>query len=356
MFYVFIFFMYRDGVMGEVEAHLRALLTSKPEYRMWLKKIIAKEEELDRRYPNNPDWRVWEVGDVGVPPWVVMKLLHFGIVERTYASSSHRYYRLVDRATVKRVLQEFERGGKPSEGAGRVVLKTHTDLKPIKLPRPEEMFHLVVGYDDYKWIMWKGIRKWLKGSKPAHFLLVGDPATGKTIFVQCLEKHLPNTVYVAGETARRGGFVERIVEGYRRYGKAFILMIDEVDKLDSDAVKTLHNLMEGVLDVPVSGKQLTVKGMRVMVIATSNRPEKIPESIMSRFGKPLVFKAYGRDEFIEVSRRVLRDEGLDEALAEKIATKLAELGVRDPRVARQVGRIVEDEEDVERAIRILIKE
>jgi len=341
--------------MSDIETHLRALLTSKPEYRMWLKKIIAKEEELDKKYPNNPDWRVWEVGDVGVPPWIVMKLLHFGIVERTYSSASHKYYRLVDRSAVKRILKEFDQGGKPTEDAKSVVSKTHTDLKSFKLPSPEEMFHLVVGYDDYKWIIWKGIKKWLKGSKPAHFLLVGDPATGKTIFVQCLEKYLPNTVYVAGETARRGGFVERIVEGYRRYGKAFILMIDEVDKLDSDAVKTLHNLMEGVLDVPVSGKQLTVRDMRVMVIATSNRPDKIPESIMSRFGEPLVFKAYDKDEFVEVSKRVLKDEGLNSRLAERIAVKLAELGVRDPRVARQVGRIVEDEEDVEKAIRILLK-
>jgi len=341
--------------MDEVETHLRALITSKPEYRMWLKKIIAKEEELDKRYPNNPDWRVWEVGDVGVPPWVVMKLLHFGIVERTYSSASHKYYRLVDRNTVKKILQEFDLGGKPVREAKHAVSKTHTELKSFRLPSPEEMFHLVVGYDDYKWILWKGIKKWLKGSKPAHFLLVGDPATGKTIFVQCLEKHLPNTVYVAGETARRGGFVERIVEGYRRYGKDFILMIDEVDKLDSDAVKTLHNLMEGVLDVPVSGKQLTVKGMRVMVIATSNRPDKIPESIMSRFGEPLVFKAYDKDEFIEVSKRVLTDEGLDKVLAKKIAVRLAELGVRDPRIARQIGRIAENEEDVERVIKILIK-
>ena len=341
--------------MSEIETHLRALLTSKPEYRMWLKKIIQKEEELDKRYPNNPDWRVWEVGDVGVPPWVVMKLLHFGIVERTYASSSHKYYRLVDRSAVKRVLQEFERGGKPTTGAERVIAKTHTDLKSFKLPPPEEMFHLVVGYDDYKWIIWKGIKKWLKGSKPAHFLLVGDPATGKTSYVQCLEKHLTNTVYVAGESARRGGFVERVLEGYKRYGKAFILMIDEVDKLDSDAVKTLHNLMEGVLDVAVSGKQTTVKGMRVMVIATSNRPDKIPESIMSRFGEPLVFKAYDKDEFVEVSVRVLKDEGLDEKLASKIAVKLANMGIRDPRVARQIGRIVESEEDVDRAIKILLK-
>ncbi len=333
-----------------IEARVRALIINK-EYRSYLERILKKEKELARKYPDKPEWQAWEVGDVGVPPWIVMKFMNYGIVERVYASSRHRYYRLVDREVIERVLGESKVSSVRSHG----TRKTHTSLKNFRLPDMETLFKTVVGYDDYKWILWKAVKKWLKGSKPAHFLLVGNPATGKTLFMECLEKHLPNIVYVAGESARRGGFVERIIEAYNRYGKEFILLIDEIDKLDSDAMKVLHNIMEGTLDIPVHGKQLTVKDVRIMVIATSNRPEKIPESIMSRFGQPLVFKTYDEEDFVKVSIEVLKEEGIDEELARKIAEKLVSLGVRDVRIPRQVGRIIESEEDIDKVIEILFK-
>lgn len=316
--------------------------------------ILRKEKELRQRYPDHPSWWDWEIGDIGAEPWHVIKLLRMGIVKRTYASSKHKYYKLVDYELTLRLVQQYSSNlskVKAKKKSGRLAPKCN----PVP-STPEELFDVVVGYDDYKWAIWKALKKWEKGAKPAHFLLEGPPATGKTLMIECIETKIGCCVYVASENARKGGLTDRIIEAYNVYGKQFILLLDEIDKMDSEAMKLLYNLMEGRLDISRRGSNIYDPDVRVMVIATSNQLYKVPEAIRSRFGKPLSFKYYGYDDFVEVSILVLTKlEGIEYELAEYISKYLADKGIRDPRVPRQIARIVDTKEEVDRVFKILFK-
>ena len=337
--------------MSELEEVIIMALQDK-KLRKTLERIVKKESELRQKYPTQSSWWDWEIGDIGVEPWHVLKLVRMGIVERTYASRSHKYYRLVDYELTRQLLS------KPTKHLKK-RLDTIMEDKNLCKPVPksyEELFDVVVGYDDYKWLVWKALKKWERGHKPAHFLLTGPPATGKTIFVECIEKKIGCCVYVAAESARRGGFVERILDAYNTYGRKFILIVDELDKMDSEAMKILHNLMEYRLNITVHGKMIDDDKMRVMIIATTNQLHRVPEAIRSRFGNPLHFTYYDREQYIEVVKRVLTTfEGVSKELAEYIAVKTADMGIRDPRAARQIAQSVDTKEEVDKAIKILFK-
>ena len=320
-------------------------------YNPKLREIVKRALEYVKKLKaEGKSWEDFELADIGAQWWDVRKLVYdYGIFKITYKSSRHTFYAFaVPIEEVEKMLRKFEvspdKWGEPKEGE-------------IKVPdSPEELFGVIEGYDDYKWIIWKGLKKWAKGGKPPHFLLVGPPSTAKTLFLECIENKVGRTIYVAGESARRGGFVERILEGFNRWGKAWILEVDEIGRLDSDALKTLHNLMEYRLDIPVSGKQISVKNVRIMVIATSNTLYNVPETIRSRFGQPLVFSAYSEEQYIRAAVKALTElEGIPKELAQEIAVKTAKMGIRDVRVARQIALIVDSKDEIDKAIKILFK-
>ena len=312
-----------------------------------LKKILAKESELRKKYPDKPSWWIWKLSEVGLRWHTLSRLMELNIVENVYSSSRNKYFRLVDYDTVKRELERYEK-----------LHKTQPRKKTCNpVPSsPDDLFEVVVGYEDYKWVVWKALRKWEAGYPPAHFLLVGPPASGKTMFLESIERAIGCVEYVAGEAARRGGLTTRIYKAYQNYGDRFILLIDEIDKMDFDALKVLYNLMEGKLNFTVKGKMLVVDDVRIMVLATANKIKGIPEAVLSRFGSPLVFRNYTKEEYIRVVGKALPLlEGVPEELARYIAIRTAEKGIRDPRVARQIARIAETREDVDRVMKIMMR-
>jgi len=311
-----------------------------------LREVIERAlDHVKKLEAEGKSWRDFELHEIQTNWWDARRLVYdYGIFKITYKSSSHTFYAFA--VPIEEV-----------EAKLREVKAVPKEFKPTAVPdelrvpdHPSKLFDLIEGYDDYKWLVWKALVKWAKGGRPAHFLLSGPPATAKTMFLECIEAKVGRTIYVAGEAARRGGFVERVIEGYARWGDRWILEVDELDKLDADAMKTVYNLMEGRLDVAVHGKQVQDR-VDVLVIATTNQYWRIPEALRSRFGKPLEFAYYNQEQYVKAVIKALENEGVPRHLAEAIAEKTAKLGVRDPRVARQVARLVDSEEEVDDVLR-----
>jgi hypothetical protein len=286
----------------------------------------------------------FETGDIGVPFWDFRKLVYdYNIFKVIYHSSRHTdYFFTVPLEEVEKKLKEYS-AGHEEVGSGEKL--------NITLSEPQELFAMIEVYDDYKWLIWKGLKKWIEGGKPAHFILAGSPATAKTMFLEIIEKKIGRTMYIAGEVARRGGFIERVIEGYGKWGKKWILEVDEIDKLDSDALKTIYNLMEGRLDIAVSGKQIRDNDVSIMVIASTNQYWRLPETLRSRFGKPLEFYTYNQEQYIKAVIKALKIENINEDLAKNIADKTASLGIRDVRIARQIARIVDNADEIDRVLK-----
>ncbi|MDP3063822.1 MAG: hypothetical protein Q8O40_11535 [Chloroflexota bacterium] len=103
---------------------------------------------------------------------------------------------------------------------------------------PEDLFDVVVGHEKLKQLFVLSLR----APQPVHILLVGPPATAKSIFLMELER-LPRSRYAVGGSSSRAGIVDFIIEQKPRY-----LMIDELEKMDARDYSALLSLMgEGVV-------------------------------------------------------------------------------------------------------------
>lgn len=96
------------------ERGLERVRVEEPELVPAIVKIFRHETELRSRYPDKPGWWEWEVGDVGIPPWMVVKLARYNVIYRTYKSSRHSYWRLKDYDATKRFLMKlYEKKERP---------------------------------------------------------------------------------------------------------------------------------------------------------------------------------------------------------------------------------------------------
>src|SRR6185437_3003058 len=111
--------------------------------------------------------------------------------------------------------------------------------KPFSTPKQEKdrIFEDIVGYDDIK----KVFRMALKSDEPIHILLVGPPASAKTIFLEALMHMLgeKQTYFAVGSSSTRAGVVNMLFMKEPKY-----LMVDEIDKMPSSDQASLLGLME----------------------------------------------------------------------------------------------------------------
>ena len=92
--------------------------------------------------------------------------------------------------------------------------------------------------------------------------------------------------------------------------------------------------------------------LHAKVYAACNTEKYLPPELLSRFQFKLHFKPYTKEEFIEVSKRVLvQREGKSEELADYISQKVASLS-RDVRDCIGIARLSETKEDVDFLIKV----
>ena len=298
-------------------------LSEHPEYEKILKKIYEYEKEnLDRFRQWKEQYGTdigWEWHEVGVHPVRLTKLVGAGILKIVYKSSSHTEYRLADFDEVK---QYFE---------GKDIAEKITTTVEKKKIDPDDLFRYIVGYDDLK----KVFRMALKSEKPIHILLIGPPATAKTLFLEDIYNAYDDAEFVIGSTASSAGLF-KILEKKRPK----ILLIDEIDKiLNSEDLSVLLSVMESGVLRRVKGDRVTdLIHLNTKVFAAGNSDKYLPKELRDRF---LVFylKEYTKDQFIEVCKNYLTNfEGVSPEIAEYIAEKVWEID-RSVRTARSIARM-----------------
>jgi len=311
------------------------LLCDNPEWVEVLKEAFEVEKRWYERYPREqyPDmeWLGFEWHEVHGPPATLNKMVTSGVLDVSYSSHSSTNYKVRDPEVVKEAIALLEALPMEPEVATEI---------------PDDIFQPIIGYDDIKEFLLKA----LKGEKRLHFLLEGTPATAKSLFMLCVQRAIPQAYYATGSRTTAPGLTDALLTH-----EPWVLLLDEIDKMDMRSYAVLLSLMESGNVVETKYKRHTVTRVNTIVIGAANSVAKLRPELLSRFDFHLRLKPYTRDEFITVCRNYLSEfEGVPGPLAEYIGLKVwSSLKIpSDVRKARGIARILDrfDEGDVDRVI------
>ena len=223
--------------------------------------------------------------------------------------------------------------------------------KPFSTPKQEKdrIFEDVVGYDDIKRVF----RMALKSDEPIHVLLVGPPASAKTIFLDALMHKLGDkqAYFAIGSSSTKAGVVNMLFMREPKY-----LMVDEIDKLPMRDQASLLGLMEtGELVETKVSKTRCIK-LKTWVFATANTTATLSKPLLTRF---MVFslKPYTYEDFEEVTVHVLgRRYNIKPDLAIVIASSVwHKMGTPNIRQCLKIAKMTKKKEDVEWLIETMKK-
>jgi len=286
---------------------------------------IEDEEEAKRiEKPDLYPWMGFEWHAIPAQPAVlnqlaIDELLITGGGRNTYRSRSTSTYKLKDPELVRECLEklsEIEEGQEEGE-------------------IPLDLFDFILGHDQVKDLLWKSIN----AERPVHILLVGPPATAKSMFLGELGR-LPFSRFALGGSTRKGGLEDYLLEFRPRY-----LIIDEIDKMDMRDMSVLLSLMESGIVARLKKRMREMEKMTTWVFGGANRDNTMWAELKSRFFS-VHLKEYSEADFTSISRAVLiTREKVDPGLATLIAGLLSH-HTRDVREAIHFGRLCKTEEDV----------
>jgi len=203
------------------------------------------------------------------------------------------------------------------------LLKTSCDNGP---------FEDIVGYEHVKRLF----RMALESESRINILLVGPPASAKTMFLTSL-LHLKNAYFVDAGNSTKAGMIDFLFENRPRY-----LLIDEIDKSAPKHQTFLLNLMEiGIVSETKFGKTRQTE-IETSVFATCNDTRKLSAALLSRFFVVQV-EPYTYDQFYGITLCLLHDRA---RIAPTIADAVwnASKNIRD---CVRIGRLAKTDEDVE---------
>jgi Holliday junction DNA helicase RuvB len=169
--------------------------------------------------------------------------------------------------------------------------------------------------------------------RPVHVLLVGHPASAKSLFMSSLTK-LERSYYAVGSSSTKSGIFDYLFENRPRY-----FIIDEIDKMNKRDQTSLLNLMESGILSELKHRQQRRTQLKTWIFASANSPDKILQPLLTRFAV-IHFDSYTEKEFVEIAVRILdkeEDIGKDAAtlIAEAVFNKLKGTNIREcVRIAR----------------------
>ena len=202
---------------------------------------------------------------------------------------------------------------------------------------PEPLFESIVGYSDIK----KLFNMSLSSEKPVHILLVGPPASAKTLFMlECMK--LDRSYFTLGSHSTKSGMIDYLFEKRPRY-----LLVDEIEHMPTKDQTALLSLMETGIVAETKYQKTRNTQLKTWVFATSNGIDRMLTPLLSRF-IVLHFKQYSFASFQEVCAHLLSRDGVpaevSAAIADAVWTKLRSKDIRD---CIKLGRLAKTTADVE---------
>lgn len=189
----------------------------------------------------------------------------------------------------------------------------------------------LIGHEGAKAIVRAALR-----NGDTNVLLVGPPASGKTVILSQIEDHLNGAVY-----RDMAGYSERKLRDTLASNPRYLLM-DELDAARNQCYEALTLPMEqGRVTKDVTGESYDVS-IDTQFFAACNDPADLPAHTVSRF-TPIEFSEYDYPEYVEVCRRLLPEsvewvENGEEAILVACAVTAA-TGEKNPRRARDAARL-----------------
>jgi len=249
----------------------------------------------------------------------LFKLVKLGILEITYKSNKNTVYKVVD-------LNKLEQ-----------LIKYKTTK--INLDNDKPLFDSIVGYDKHKELLLKCI----SSPNPIHVILLGPPATAKTLFLLELTK-LNSSEYVTAYITYSGLFDILLNE-------TKFLLIEQIDNIkDNNVYKLLLDICEyGYITKSTHMDYLKTK-VDTKVFATANNLDRLPESLVSRF-LIVKFPVYRPEEYRQIAFNILQNYTSDINLINYIIEKT--IMYRDIRNAIKLAKICNSTDEVDKYLSII---
>ena len=222
------------------------------------------------------------------------------------------------------------------------VKETETETKSvfsenIEYSMSDQLFNNIIGYNDVK----KLFKMSLSSEKPVHVLLVGPPASAKTLFMlECIK--LERSFFTLGSHSTKSGMIDYLFKDRPRY-----LIVDEIEHMPMKDQTALLSLMETGIIAETKYQKTRNTQMKTWVFATSNGTERMLTPLLSRF-IVLHFKQYKYENFREIAVHILAQEGISSEIATACADAVwLKMKSKDIRDCIKIGRLAKIKEDVD---------
>ena len=302
-----------------------------------LRYILAYEKNNDIDYLRDKSKSSivgWEAQTIGLPSQKLRPFLNAGLLGITFSSNSSTAYALAGRDLIRDFLE------------GNVI----TSRTPVEqeLELSDDLFFCIIGYDDVK----DEVKYTLREGRRSHYLMIGPPATAKSLFLMELAK-LSGAYPATGSTVTGPGLTEALLTYQPK-----ILILDELDKVRMDATAVLLSVMESGDVLQTKYKRHGGQKISLSVFAAANRERGLAPELLSRFDTKLYFHPYSFEDFIAICRGYLSGyENVSTDIAEYVGKQTWHQLDRDVRTARGIARRLRHATtaDVDRVVRFLRK-
>jgi len=208
-----------------------------------------------------------------------------------------------------------------------------------------DLFDSIVGYDDIK----KLFQLSFGSQRPIHILLVGPPASAKTLFMLGCMK-LDRSYFTLGTHSTKSGMVDYLFEKRPRY-----LIIDEIEHMSIRDQTALLSLMETGIIAETKHMKTRTTQLKTWVFATSNQTNHMLTPLLSRF-MVLHFKQYKYENFLDISIHMLAQEGIAKDVANEVAAQVwHKMKSKDIRDCIKIAHLAKTKNDVNWIVETLLK-
>ena len=223
--------------------------------------------------------------------------------------------------------------------SNRKTLVTAMNYEKEEGETKDDFFEYIIGYNDIK----KFLRMSISTEEPIHILLIGPPASAKTMFIKSMMMKLDNSYFTDGGNTTKAGMLDYVFENKPKY-----LLIDEIDKMSTKDQTFLLNLMETGLVSETKHAKTRMEVLKTWVIASSNDMSNIIPALKSRFFI-IELEPYSYEQFCQITMRLLIEqhkvkEEIAKATAHMVWNRLGSKNIRD---CVRIGRIAKSVQDVD---------